>query len=218
MPETSDQKGLNLLGPHLAEILFVRDGVDGDVPAKIFLVKFAVNMDLIHIDPAVLVFRCKAGNDRVHLRFFEVFQGQIRAADRERLFPHGDLRILLRRFVAEKHIWHRGDHKHGYHDDGNENADGKLDDRWQELLRSGGSRAVKPSCDRRPHDVDSCLDHARRIRHDLRSGAAVPVIHPMSPPACSPAGASSSSARLHADRDATEWIPGFCRSAEQTAS
>ena len=32
-----------------------------------------------------------------------------------------------------------------YHDDGNENADGKLDDRWQELLRSGGSRAVKPS-------------------------------------------------------------------------
>ena len=44
-----------------------------------------------------------------------------------------------------------------YHDDGNENADGKLDDRWQELLRSGGSRAVKPSCDRRPHDVTAAL-------------------------------------------------------------
>ena len=43
-------------------------------------------------------------------------------------------------------------------------------------------------------------------------------IHPMPPPACSLAGASSSSARLHADRDATEWIPVFCRSAEQTAS
>ena len=194
------------------------NGIDGDVPAKIFFIKFAGHPNFINCDALILIRGSFAGDDGVLLRFFKVLHRQIRAADGKRLLPHGDLRVLFGRFVTEKHIWHSGDHKYGYHDDGNENADGKLDDRWQKLLRSGSRRAVKPSCDCRPHDVDSCLDHARRIRHDLRSGAAVPIIHPMPPPACSLAGASSSSARLHADRDATEWIPGFCRSAEQTAS
>ena len=194
------------------------DGVDSDIPAEIFVIEFAGHTDLIDRDALILIHGSFAGNNGVLLRLFKVLQGQICAADGKRLLPHGDLRVLFGRFVAEKHIWHRGDHKHGYHDDGNENADGKLDDRWQKLLRSGGSRAVKPSCDRRPHDVDSCLDHARRIRHDLRSGAVVLVIHPMSPLVYSPVGALSSSAGFHADRDATEWIPGFCRSEEQTVS
>ena len=194
------------------------DGVDSDIPAEIFVIEFAGRPDLINRDALILIRGSFAGNNGVLLRFFKVLHRQIRAADGKRLLPHGDLRVLFGRFVAEKHIRHGRDHEHWDHDDGNENADGKLDDRWQELLRSGGSRAVKPSCDRRPHDVDSCLDHARRIRHDLRSRAAVPIIHPMPPPACSLAGASSSSARLHADRDATEWIPVFCQSAERTVS
>ena len=196
----------------------MRDGVDSDVPAEIFFIELAGHPNFIDGDALILICGCLAGDDGVLLRLFKVLQGQICAADGKRLLPHGDLRVLFGRFVAEKHIWHSGDHKHGYHDDGNENADGKLDDRWQKLLCSGSRRAVKPSYDRRPHDVDSCLDHACRIRHDLRSGAAVPVIHPTSPPGCSPAGASLSSVRLHADRDATEWIPGFCRSAERTVS
>ena len=193
------------------------DGVDGDIPAEIFFIKLAGHTDLINRNALILIRGSFAGDDGVLLRFFKVLQGQICAADGKCLLPHGDLRVLFGRFIAEKHIRHGGDHEHRDHDDGNDEADSKFHDGRQRFFRGGDGRAMQPSGKRCPHDAGGRLDLPGRVCHDLQRGAPVLVIHRLLPPA-SLAGASSSSARLHANRDATEWIPVFGRSAERTAS
>ena len=105
------------------------DGVDSDIPAEIFFIKFAGHPNFINCDALIFIRSSFAGDDGVLLRLFKVLQRQIRAADRKRLFAHRDLRIFLGRFVAKKHIRHGGDHKHRKHNDGNDEADDKLYER-----------------------------------------------------------------------------------------